>query len=412
MSIADKRILLGVTGSISAYKSALLIRLLVKAGADVQVVMTESAMAFITPLTLATLSKRPVLSTFTDNSGNGSWNNHVELGLWADALIIAPASARTLARCATGLCDNLLSAVYLSARCPVFFAPAMDVDMYHHPSTVDNLRRLESFGNHIIRAEHGELASGLIGEGRLAEPETIVRTLDEFWGEGEEGGKSTTLPSLVGKRVLITAGPTQEPLDPVRYISNHSTGKMGYAIARAFARAGAHVTLVSGPTALPLPHPAVTRIPVQSAQDMFRATEAAFAEADIVVLSAAVADYTPAHPASQKIKKNDAIFSLELKKTTDIAATLGSRKQPGQWMMGFALETENEHANAVKKLQAKNLDWIVLNSLRDAGAGFGHDTNKITVIDKDERSHEFALKSKHEVAGDLVNLIADTLKVR
>lgn len=412
MSIAEKRILLGVTGSISAYKSALLIRLLVKAGADVQVVMTESAMAFITPLTLATLSKRPVLSTFTDNSGNRSWNNHVELGLWADALIIAPASARTLARCATGLCDNLLSAVYLSARCPVFFAPAMDVDMYHHPSTVDNLLRLESFGNHIIRAEHGELASGLIGEGRLAEPETIVRTLDEFWGEGEEGGKSTTLPSLVGKRVLITAGPTQEPLDPVRYISNHSTGKMGYAIARAFARAGAHVTLVSGPTALPLPDPAVTRIPVQSAQDMFRATEAAFAEADIVVLSAAVADYTPAHPASQKIKKNDAIFSLELKKTTDIAATLGSRKQPGQWMMGFALETENEHANAVKKLQAKNLDWIVLNSLRDAGAGFGHDTNKITVIDKDERSHEFALKSKHEVAGDLVNLIADTLKVR
>ncbi|WP_018623159.1 bifunctional phosphopantothenoylcysteine decarboxylase/phosphopantothenate--cysteine ligase CoaBC [Spirosoma luteum] len=413
MSIADKRILLGVTGSISAYKSALLVRLLVKAGAEVQVVMTESAQAFITPLTLATLSKRPVLSTFTDNSGNGNWNNHVELGLWADALIIAPASARTLARCATGLCDNLLSAVYLSARCPVFFAPAMDVDMYHHPSTVDNLRRLESFGNHIIRAEHGELASGLIGEGRLAEPETIVQKLEEFWEpEKEATRKETSLSTLSSKRVLITAGPTQEPLDPVRYISNHSTGKMGYAIARAFAKAGAHVTLVSGPTALPLPAPTVNRIPVQSAQDMFRATEAAFAEADIVVLSAAVADYTPAHPASQKIKKKDAVFSLDLTKTTDIAATLGRRKKPGQWMMGFALETENEHANAVKKLHSKNLDWIVLNSLRDAGAGFGHDTNKITVIDKDEQSHEFALKSKDEVAWDLVNLIADTLKTR
>lgn len=415
MSIAGKRILLGVTGSISAYKSALLVRLLIKAGAEVQVVMTESAQTFITPLTLATLSKRPVLSTFTDNSANGSWNNHVELGLWADALIIAPASARTLARCATGLCDNLLSAVYLSARCPVFFAPAMDVDMYHHPSTVENLGRLESFGNHVIHAEHGELASGLIGEGRLAEPETIFQRLEKFWEEGDEGDKNSSLSfpsSLSNKRVLITAGPTQEPLDPVRYISNHSTGKMGYAIARAFAKAGAHVTLVSGPTALPLPDPTVKRIPVQSAQDMFLATEAAFTEADIVVLSAAVADYTPAHPASQKIKKKETVFSLELTKTTDIAATLGSRKRPGQWMMGFALETENEYANAVKKIHSKNLDWIVLNSLRDAGAGFGHDTNKITVIGRDEQSHEFALKSKDEVAQDLVNLIADTLKAR
>ena len=413
MSIVGKRILLGVTGSISAYKSALLVRLLVKAGAEVQVVMTESAKGFITPLTLATLSKKPVFSTFTDNPENGSWNNHVELGLWADALIIAPASARTLARCATGLCDNLLSAVYLSARCPVFFAPAMDVDMYHHPSTVENLRRLESYGNHIIRAEHGELASGLIGEGRLAEPEAIVQALDEFWKEGKQAAKNDALHSLLAnKRVLITAGPTQEPLDPVRYISNHSTGKMGYAIARAFAKAGAQVTLVSGPTALPLPDPAIKRIPVQSAQAMFEATQAVFSEADIVVLSAAVADYTPAHPASQKIKKKEAVFSLELTKTTDIAATLGSRKQPGQWMMGFALETENEQANALKKLHAKNLDWIVLNSLRDAGAGFGHDTNKITVIDKDEQSHEFGLKSKDEVAQDLVHLIADTLKAR
>ena len=409
MALAGKRILLGVTGSISAYKSALLIRLLIKAGADVQVIMTESAQAFITPLTLSTLSKRPVLSTFTDNSGNGTWNNHVELGLWADAFILAPASARTLARCATGLCDNLLSAVYLSARCPIFFAPAMDVDMYHHPSTVENLRRLESFGNHIIRAEYGELASGLIGEGRLAEPETIVQTLEEFWNEGEN---DDLLSSLVNKQVLITAGPTQEPLDPVRYISNHSTGKMGYAIAQTFAKAGAHVTLVSGPTTLPLPGPAVNRISVRSAQDMFLATQAAFAEADIVVFSAAVADYTPAYPASQKLKKKEAAFSLELTKTTDIAATLGQQKRPGQWMMGFALETENEHANAVKKLHAKNLDWIVLNSLRDTGAGFGHDTNKITVIDKDEQSREFALKSKDDVARDLVNLIAATLKAR
>ncbi|AUD01589.1 bifunctional phosphopantothenoylcysteine decarboxylase/phosphopantothenate--cysteine ligase CoaBC [Spirosoma pollinicola] len=410
MSIEGKRILLGVTGSISAYKSALLVRLLVKAGADVQVVMTESAQQFITPLTLATLSKRPVLSTFvntnSDRSGDGSWNNHVELGLWADAFVIAPASAHTLARCAAGLCSDLLAAVYLSARCPVFFAPAMDVDMYQHPSTVENLRRLNSFGNHIIRAEHGELASGLIGEGRLAEPETILQTLYDFWAKQES---TEAVQALSGKRVLITAGPTQEPIDPVRYISNHSTGKMGYAIARAFVQAGANVTLVSGPTALPLPAPAVTRINVRTAQEMFGATQEAFANADIIVLSAAVADYTPAHPADRKIKKKETSFSLELTKTTDIAATLGAQKQPGQLMMGFALETDNERENALKKLYAKNLDWIVLNSLRDSGAGFGHDTNKITVIDKEEQTYEFALKSKDEVAQDLVSLVIKSL---
>ena len=400
MSVAGKRIILGVTGSISAYKSALLVRLLVKAGADVQVVMTESAQTFITPLTLATLSKRPVLSTFVAND-TGSWNNHVELGLWADALVVAPASAHTLARCAAGFCDDLLSAVYLSARCPVFFAPAMDVDMYHHPTTVDNLRRLESFGNHLIKAEHGELASGLTGEGRLAEPETIVQVLNTFWTKGPG--------NFSGKRVLITAGPTQEPIDPVRYISNYSTGKMGYAIAKAFAKAGAEVTLVSGPTALPLPDPTIRRIDVRSAQEMFEAAERAFADADVVVLNAAVADYTPAHPAERKIKKNEAIFSLDLIKTTDIAATLGNQKRPGQVLMGFALETDNERENALKKLHKKKLDWIVLNSLRDVGAGFGHDTNKITVIGKDEQTHEFALKSKEEVAQDLVNLIANSL---
>jgi phosphopantothenoylcysteine decarboxylase / phosphopantothenate---cysteine ligase len=398
MTLTGKRILLGVTGSISAYKSALLVRLLIKAGADVQVIMTESAKAFITPLTLATLAKRPVFSSFVQNEGRGegSWTNHVELGLWADALVVAPASAHTMARCANGLCDDLLAAVYLSAKCPVFFAPAMDLDMYRHPATVENLQRLRSFGNHIIRAEHGELASGLVGEGRLAEPETIVQVLNTFFARPAP---------MAGKHVLITAGPTQEPIDPVRYISNHSTGKMGYALAAAFAKAGAMVTLVSGPTGLPLPDPAIRRIDVQSAQQMFDATQTAFAEADVLILNAAVADYSPAHPAEQKIKKKDAEFWLELTKTTDIAATLGAQKKPGQWMMGFALETENELENALKKIKSKNLDWIVLNSLRDAGAGFGHDTNKITVIDKDGQTHEFALKTKTEVAEDLVNIV-------
>ena len=395
-----KRILLGVTGSISAYKSALLVRLLVKAGAEVQVVMTESAKAFITPLTLATLAKRPVLSTFVGDGDRGEWHNHVELGIWADALVIAPASAHTLARCASGLCDDLLSAVYLSAKCPVFFAPAMDLDMYRHPTTVENLRRLASFGNHIIRAEHGELASGLVGEGRLAEPKTIMQVLASFFNQPTP---------LMGKHVLITAGPTQEPIDPVRYISNHSTGKMGYAIAGAFAKAGAAVTLVSGPTTLPLPAPAIRRVDILSAQQMFEATQAAFAGADVLVLNAAVADYTPAHPADQKIKKKEDHFSLELTKTTDIAATLGAQKRPGQWLMGFALETNNERENALKKLLTKNLDWIVLNSLRDVGAGFGHDTNKITVIDKDGQTHEFALKTKADVAQDLVALVAKAI---
>ena len=427
MALVGKRILLGVTGSISAYKSAFLVRLLVKAGAEVQVVMTESAQAFITPLTLATLARRPVLSTFVDSS-TGSWNNHVELGLWADAVVVAPASAHTLARCAHGFCDDLLSAVYLSAKCPVFFAPAMDLDMYRHPTTVENVRRLDSYGNHIIRAEHGELASGLVGEGRLAEPEAIMQVLDAFFatGEGLGGERSpsnaltppvpmphaprpSTPGALTGKNVLVTAGPTQEPIDPVRYISNHSTGKMGYAIAGALARAGAVVTLVSGPTDLPLPEPGIQRIDVRTAKEMFEAAQGAFAGADIVVLSAAVADYTPAYPAHRKIKKKEISFSLELTKTTDIAATLGSQKRPGQLMMGFALETDDEYANALKKLHAKQLDWIVLNSLRDEGAGFGHDTNKITVIDKDEQSHEFGLKTKSEVAQDLVNLILKKL---
>ena len=394
----SKRIILGVTGSIAAYKSALLVRLLVKAGAEVQVVMTEAAKDFITPLTLGTLSRKPVLSAFVGNPAEGVWNNHVDLGLWADAVVIAPASAHTLARCANGFCDDLLSAVYLSAKCPVFFAPAMDLDMHRHPAMIDNLRRLESFGNHIIRAEHGELASGLVGEGRLAEPETIVSRLDSFFGQRS---------AFKDKQVLITAGPTQEPIDPVRYISNHSTGKMGYAIARAFARAGAEVTLVSGPTALPLPHPAVRRVLVRSAQEMYAASAEAFPTTDLMILNAAVADYTPAHPADQKIKKNESAFSLELTKTTDIAATLGSQKRADQLMMGFALETNNEHENALGKLHRKNLDWIVLNSLRDSGAGFGHDTNKITVMDRAGQVRSFDLKTKEEVADDLLTLVEE-----
>lgn len=404
--LAGKKIVLGVTGSIAAYKSALLTRLLVKAGAEVQVVMTQSAQDFITPLTLATLSKRPVLSHFVadDNAsrGTGVWNNHVELGLWADVIVIAPASAHTLAKLAHGFCEDFLSAVYLSAKCPVFLAPAMDLDMYRHPTTLENLRRLQSYGNLLIQAEHGELASGLVGEGRLAEPEHIVVELERHFAQR---------PLLRQKRVLITAGPTQEKIDPVRFVSNHSTGKMGYAIARVFAQAGAEVTLVSGPTNQPLPDPTVRRLPVRSAQEMYEATTEAFPQADIVILAAAVADYTPAHPADQKIKKKQGTLTLELVKTVDIAATLGQQKRADQLMVGFALETQNELQNALAKLQAKNFDFIVLNSLNDPGAGFGHDTNKITVIDKKERIHEFVLKSKDEVAADLLKLVEEQVSI-
>ncbi|KAA9347880.1 bifunctional phosphopantothenoylcysteine decarboxylase/phosphopantothenate--cysteine ligase CoaBC [Larkinella humicola] len=402
--LTGKKILLGVTGSIAAYKSALLIRLLIKSGAEVQVIMTPAAKDFITPLTLATLSKRPVFSEFihSGGQGEGQWNNHVELALWADLLVIAPVSAHTLAKLAHGFCDDLLSAVYLSAKCPVFLAPAMDLDMYRHPTTLENLRRLESFGNHLIQAEHGELASGLVGEGRLAEPEHIVNDLERHFAHR---------PVFRHKRILITAGPTQEPIDPVRFISNHSSGKMGYAIARAFAQAGADVTLVSGPTVQPLPDPAIRRIAVRSAREMFEATAEEFSKAHVVVLAAAVADYTPLQPADQKIKKKETVFGLEMTKTVDIAATLGQQKRPDQITVGFALETNDELANALGKLRTKNFDLIVLNSLRDPGAGFGHDTNKITVIDKDERMYEFDLKSKDKVAEDLLNLIQEQLSM-
>lgn len=389
--------MLGVSGSIAAYKSALLVRLLIKEGAEVQVIMTESAHQFITALTLSTLSKQPVYTLFTQ-SENGTWNNHVDLGLWADLMIIAPASARTLSKCATGNCDDLLTAVYLSARCPVFFAPAMDVDMYRHPSTQNNLKNLLSFGNKIIEAEFGELASGLIGEGRLAEPEKIVSQIIRHFAANSVARN---------KRVLITAGPTAEPIDPVRYISNRSSGKMGYALAKAFAQAGAEVTLVSGPTSLSTPDGNIKRFNVETAKQMFNVTKEHFSASDLVIFSAAVADYTPALVADQKIKKLGNEMKLELLKTDDIAGTLGQQKKEGQLLVGFALETERELDYALDKLRRKNLDYIILNSLNDAGSGFAHDTNKITVIDKQENVNRYSLKSKHEVAHDILHIILD-----
>ncbi len=386
--------MLGVSGSIAAYKSVLLVRLLVKEGADVQVIMTDSAHQFITPLTLGTLSKRPVFTTFTQ-SENGTWNNHVELGLWADMMIIAPATARTLAKCATGNCDDLLTATYLSARCPVFFAPAMDVDMYRHPSTQKNIETLLSYGNKLIEAEFGELASGLVGEGRLAEPEKILSRIVSHFAAS---------PVAKTKNVLITAGPTAEPIDPVRYISNRSSGKMGYAIAKAFSDAGAKVRLISGPTNLPVPN-GVSITKVGTAKEMFEATQKYFSQFDLVIFSAAVADYTPLSVADQKIKKQGEEMKLELIKTTDIAETLGKQKRNGQLLIGFALETEHEMDYALDKLRRKNFDYIILNSLNDAGSGFAHDTNKITVIDKSENVLSFPLKSKQEVAQDILNII-------
>ena len=399
--LKGKKILLGVTGSIAAYKAAALTRLLVKAGAEVKVIMTSASKDFITALTLATLSKNPALSEF-QNKDQGEWNNHVELGLWADAMVMAPASANTLSKMANGLCDNLLLATYLSARCPVFFAPAMDLDMLKHPATVSNIERLKSFGNLLITPAHGELASGLTGFGRMAEPEEIIEILNQYF---ELAG------ALKGKTALVTAGPTFEAIDPVRFIGNHSSGKMGYAIAESLAQLGASVTLVSGPTSLSINHPHVKIIRTISAEEMYESSMSLFPSSDITVLSAAVADYRPAEVAHQKIKKSGSTLTLELTQTKDIAASLGKQKKQGQIIVGFALETENEKANAVKKLNSKNFDLVVLNSLRDAGAGFATDTNKITIIDQQNRSKEFPLKSKKEVARDIVNAIIENLPV-
>lgn len=397
--LQGKKIVLGITGSIAAYKSAVLTRLLVKAGAEVKVVMTDSAKTFITPLTLSTLSKHPVLSEFIKDE-SGQWNNHVDLGLWADAMIIAPASANTIAKMASGRCDNLLMAVYLSARCPVFLAPAMDLDMLQHVATRENLKKITSFGNRILDPTYGELASGLVGTGRMAEPEEIVSELEDFF---------VNTHALKGKNVLVTAGPTHEAIDPVRFIGNHSSGKMGFALAETLANLGADVTLVSGPTALHTSHPNVNVKKVMTAEDMYEACMAVFPKTDIAVLAAAVADYKPAMRADQKIKKKDDTITLELTKTKDIAASLGKLKQKGQLMIGFALETEQEHENALKKLEKKNFDFIVLNSLNDKGAGFGHDTNKITLIDRDQTVQSFELKSKKEAARDIVSAILKKL---
>lgn len=395
--LQGKKIVLGITGSIAAYKSAVLTRLLVKAGAEVKVVMTDSAKTFITPLTLSTLSKHPVLSEFIKDE-SGQWNNHVELGLWADAMVIAPASANTIAKMASGRCDNLLMAVYLSARCPVFLAPAMDLDMLQHDTTQENLKKIASFGNHILDPAFGELASGLIGTGRMAEPEEITQELENFFADSQ---------ALKGKNVLVTAGPTHEAIDPVRFIGNHSTGKMGFAIAERMANLGAAVTLVSGPTALHTSHPNVSVKNVMSAEEMYEACVAVFPKTDIAVLAAAVADYRPTIKADQKIKKKEETLTIELTKTKDIAASLGKAKQTGQVIVGFALETEHEQENAMKKLESKNFDLIVLNSLNDTGAGFGYDTNKVTLIGRNHTVRSPELKSKKAVARDIVSAILE-----
>lgn len=394
--LKGKKFLLGVTGSIAAYKIAHLTRLLVKQEAEVKVIMTATATDFITPLTLSTLSRNPVLSQF-QKSETGEWNNHVELGLWADAFIIAPATASTLAKMASGLCDNLLLATYLSARCPVFFAPAMDLDMLQHPTTRQNISRLQQLGNHLVEPGVGELASGLSGPGRMAEPEEIISVLENFFSPKKK---------LSGKKVLVTAGPTYEALDPVRFIGNHSTGKMGFAIAEALAEQGAQVDLVAGPTHLQTHHAGITVHPVTSAEDMYRTCTEYFPSAAISVLSAAVADYKPLVRLEQKIKKTEGNMTLELTKTKDIAAELGKQKKNGQMIVGFALETENEKDNAASKLKAKNFDLIVLNSLNDLGAGFGHDTNKISIISS-KGSKEYPLKTKKEAANDIVAAIID-----
>ncbi len=395
--MVGKKITLAITGSIAAYKTAYLVRLLVKKGAEVQVLMTPSATEFITPLTLSTLSNKSVLSQVIAEE---AWNNHVELGLWADALVIAPATANSLAKLANGMCDNIVAAVYLSARCPVFIAPAMDLDMWKHPATQANVLRLKSYGNHFLPVGYGELASGLVGEGRMAEPEEIVAFLEDFFQKKQD---------FLGKKLLITAGPTYEAIDPVRFVGNRSSGKMGVAIAEQFAARGALVTLVLGPSKLSPQHPGITTVRVESAQQMYEAAVQHFEQADIAVLSAAVADYRPAQVAEQKIKKSGERMTIELEKTPDIAASLGRMKRPGQFIVGFALETNDELQNANEKLTKKNFDFIVLNSLQDAGAGFNFDTNKITILHRGNKRKDFELKTKAEVAEDIVNEVLDSL---
>ena len=400
--LSGKKIVLGISGGIAAYKTASLVRLFIKAGAQVQVIMTPASKDFVTPLTLSTLSKNPVYSSFFKEDDinaidNLQWNNHVDLALWADLMVIAPATANTLSKMASGNCDNLLIATYLSAKCPVYFAPAMDLDMHKHPSTISSFDKLKVFGNTIIPSEIGELASGLSGEGRMAEPENIVSFI--------ESDLESKLP-LKGKKILITAGPTHEAIDPVRYIGNHSTGKMGFDIALAAANLGASVTLVSGPTHLNLHHNLVKLIRVQSAKEMFLVCQNYFDTSDVFIAAAAVADYRPISIASQKIKKQDSRLSIELEATEDILASFGKSKK-NQFIIGFALETENEIEHAKLKVQKKNLDLIVLNSMQDEGAGFGKQTNKVTFIDRDLKIEPMQLKSKEAVAVDILNKVID-----
>ncbi len=401
--LKGRKIIVGVTGGIAAYKTASLIRLLVKEGAEVKVIMTERAREFITPLTLSTLSNNPVLTDFY-RPENGEWNSHINLGLWADLLLIAPATANSIAKMANGIADNLLLTTYLSARCPVFIAPSMDMDMLGHPATVINLETLKAFGNIILDPDTGDLASGLKGKGRMPEPEDIVKRITNFFTK-----KKITEP-LKGKRILINAGPTREPIDPVRFISNYSSGKMGIALADAAAEMGASVDLVLGSVEIMPGNSEVKVTRVTTAESMASECISRFPGCDIAILSAAVADYTPVEQNPEKIKKSDNFINLRLKPTIDIAKTLGNMKKPGQILAGFALETDNEIANAKNKLKGKNLDFVVLNSLKDKGAGFGNDTNKITVIDKYNNIDKFELKTKDKVARDILDRIVSMFK--
>ena len=399
MSLQGKRIVLGITGSIAAYKAAVLIRLLIKKGAEVQVVITPAGKEFITPITLSALTSKPVISDFFAQR-DGSWHSHVALGQWADAMLIAPATASTIGKMAHGVADNMLITTYLSMKAPVFVAPAMDLDMFAHPSTAANLNTLRSYGNYIIEPTEGELASHLVGKGRMEEPENIAEYLERYFSKSKE---------LVGKKVVITAGPTYEKIDPVRFIGNYSSGKMGFALAEECAARGAEVTLVAGPVQLQTNHPNIRRINVESCAEMYAATTEAFKEAHAAILCAAVADFTPENTSDTKIKREADDLVLQLKPTQDIAAALGRMKQPHQCLVGFALETNNEVAHAQDKLQRKNLDFIVLNSLRDAGAGFRHDTNKITIIDQ-QGATPYPLKNKAEVAKDIIDRLVETMK--
>ena len=392
MSLQGKKIVLGITGSIAAYKAAVLIRLLIKKGAEVQVVITPAGKEFITPITLSALTSKPVISEFFAQR-DGSWHSHVALGQWADAMLIAPATASSIGKMAHGVADNMLITTYLSMKAPVFVAPAMDLDMFAHPSTAENLDTLRRYGNHIIEPAEGELASHLVGKGRMEEPENIVAYLERYFEQSAE---------LKGKKIVITAGPTYEKIDPVRFIGNYSSGKMGFALAEECASRGAEVTLVAGPVQLKTSHPGILRIDVESCEEMYNATTEAFRDAHAAILCAAVADFTPETTADKKIKRESDDLILRLKPTHDIAAELGRMKQPHQQLIGFALETNDEVAHAQGKLQRKNLDFIVLNSLRDAGAGFRHDTNKITIISNTDIK-EYPLKPKAEVARDIVD---------